>query len=424
MRRLIMSRGVWLALFAAVVAAGIVAIVRSRRRPPVQRAEAAPATPVPAPAPPVTPVPVPAQSSRPRAPWPPAPVLGTPTAEDLHRYAARPSVLDHPAFAEMDDRPRVPLEPAVRRRLTRWGIAGLTLLVLAAGTQALESAVFSKERPEEEARQVASFVSQDALCDKTTSDVDARCLFAAIDERQADERQVVERQVVEGVETQAPAPVPDYQPTPDADCRPGSAGPRVRKVDAKVARAVNRQWRRIEAWLKTNAPKSYRTLGRPGRAEDIAAAEARMGSPFPDDLRASLLRHDGTVEVKDVWGFGFLGNWSLSVEEMHGTWQQLCEIDGEDIRDGGFSDPRTDWWDGRMLPIGSDGSGNHLVIDSVERDVGDTDHEGSMTFTPGGRPIRSYYALLKATADAMEGNGSIGYWKPKAVAGELDWEVL
>jgi cell wall assembly regulator SMI1 len=71
---------------------------------------------------------------------------------------------------------------------------------------------------------------------------------------------------------------------------------------------VNRQWRRIEAWLKTNAPRSHRTLGKPGKAETIAAAEARMGLPFPDDLRASLLRHDGTVFVKDTWGFGFLGS--------------------------------------------------------------------------------------------------------------------
>jgi hypothetical protein len=77
-----------------------------------------------------------------------------------------------------------------------------------------------------------------------------------------------------------------------------------------------------------------------------------------------------------------------------------------------------------MLPFGADGMGDHLVIDSVWRDVGDTDHEGSMSFRPGGVRIHSYYALLKATADALENGGSIGFWKPEVVAGELDWEVV
>lgn len=47
-----------------------------------------------------------------------------------------------------------------------------------------------------------------------------------------------------------------------------------------------------------------------------------------------------------------------------------------------------------------------------------------MSFRPGGVRIRSYYALLKAIADAMENGDSIGYWKPEAVAGELNWEIL
>jgi hypothetical protein len=124
--------------------------------------------------------------------------------------------------------------------------------------------------------------------------------------------------------------------------------------------------------------------------------------------------------VRNVWPFGLLDNGTLSAEGILGTWQALCEIDGADE----ISDPRSEWWDGRMLPVGSDGSGNNLVIDSVRRDVGETDHEGSMSFTPGGLRLRSYYALLKATADAMEKGDSIGYWRLKAVAGEVEWEIV
>ncbi|GAA3473721.1 hypothetical protein [Nonomuraea roseola] len=114
------------------------------------------------------------------------------------------------------------------------------------------------------------------------------------------------------------------------------------------------------------------------------ARPAEMGSLFPDDLRASLLRHDEVVHLNDIGAFGFLGNSNASVREIQDTWRQLCLIDGQDDGTQGFTDPRTEWWDGRMLPFGSDGVGNHLVVDSVKRDVGGTDHEGIMSSRPEG----------------------------------------
>ncbi|MFE3455482.1 SMI1/KNR4 family protein [Nonomuraea sp. NPDC059194] len=386
MRRLITSRGLWLAVSAAVVAAAIVVIARSRRRPAERR--------------PVQP-PVQAESG-PGSQWPPVPVLGAPTAADLERYIAKPSVFD--GVVE-EDVPREPLDKATRRRLTRWGMAGLALLLLAVGAQALESAVFSKEPAGEATVYLYQHELQDVPCAETSSDGHDACLSVAI-ERQSAPNGDRFPQSDYGEE-------PQERPHPDSDCLPRTATPQVRKINAKVTRAVDRQWRRIEAWLKSNAPRSYRTLGKPGNAKAIAEAEAQMGLLFPDDLRASLLRHDGAVFVKDVWGFGFLGNSNSSVQEIRGTWRALCEIEGEDYVAEGLT-PRTEWWDGRMIPIGANGSGDHLVIDSVRRDVGRTDHEGSMSFTPGGVRIRSYYALLKATADAMERGGSVGYWKPKA----------
>ncbi|MER6946461.1 SMI1/KNR4 family protein [Nonomuraea sp. NPDC000554] len=400
MRRLITSRGVWLALGAAIAAATIVVFMRSRRRPtgrrPAQQDDAASPTEV---------------ESGPGSRWPPVPILGTPTAEDLKRYDAKPS-FDRRPFARTV-KGGEPLDEAARRRLTRWGMAGLALLLLAVSTQALESAVFSKETSVEVLAEYADAL-QDGPCANTPSNERVSCRVIEVQTESAPDGDHVPQP------TEDEEPVPVDEPSPDADCRPKTATPRVRKLNAKVTRAVDRQWQRIEAWLKTNAPRSYRALGKPGKAETIAAAEAQMGLLFPDDLRASLLRHDGAVSVKDTWGFGFLGQENLSVLTIRDTWQSLCEIEAED--EGG--DPRTDWWDGRMLPIGADGMGDHLVIDSVRRDVGRTDHEGGMSFTPGGRRIRSYYALLKATADAMENGGSVGYWKPQAVAGGLDWKVL
>lgn len=309
--------------------------------------------------------------------------------------------------------PRQPLDEAVRRTLTRWGVAGLALVLLAGGAQVLESAVFSKETGGEASVVSPSAELYDVPCADVLPDISDACSFAEIETLE-----------VPDSSGEAPWQVPGYESVPDADCRPENAAPRERKLNTKVARAVDRQWRRVEAWLKTNAPRTYRTLGKPGEPEAIAAAEAEMGSLFPDDLRASLLRHDGVVHLNDIEAFGFLGNSNASVREIRDTWRRLCLVEGEDDGTQGFPDPRSEWWDGRMLPFGSDGLGDHLVVDSVKRDVGVTDHEGSMSFTPGGVRIRSYYALLKATADALEDGGSIGYWKPQAVAGELRWKAL
>ncbi|MFG1682966.1 SMI1/KNR4 family protein [Nonomuraea sp. NPDC049269] len=335
--------------------------------------------------------------------WPPVPILGTPTAEDLERYAAEPSIFERPAIQMVfgGGQKREPLDEATRRRLTRWGAAGLALCLLAVGSQALESATFSKDSGLETSGEISY-----EPC------IAAPCWAAELEQAPA----------TDDADYPEPTQVGETQePSLDADCRPESRNPRVRKLDATMTRAVNRQWQRIEAWLKVHAPKSYRTLSKPGKAESIAAAEAETGLRFPDDLWASLLRHDGAAVADDTWAFGFLGNWNLSLQEIRDTWRGLCEIDGEDEEE--MADPRSDWWDGRMLPFGADGMGDHLVIDSVKRDVGETDHEGSMSFTPGGVRIRSYYALLKATADALENGGSIGYWKPRTVADELDWDV-
>ncbi|RSN08405.1 hypothetical protein DMB42_20450 [Nonomuraea sp. WAC 01424] len=435
MRRMIPSRHLWWALSAAAAATAVAAAIllarRSRQptpperaRPPLDRDRDRPAS----------------ERDRDRsasgrdagaavgtagnaAPWPPTPILGTPTARDIERYTTPSATFaDAPAALRRWLRPN----DAATRRRRRWAVAGLALAVLAGGTQVLEAAVFSKG---------GDYLTEVGLenCARNYPDAGVRCVADVESATESDTGEWglsvdwapdTEPMPIETGEVTEPQQTPLVPRTAasDADCHPRRAEPRVRKIDAKVTRAVNRQWRRIETWLKSNAPKSYRTLGRPGKATTIAVAEAQMGLSFPDDLRASLLRHNGTVAADAPWAFGFMGYLDEDVRGIRDTWRDLCESDGIDEVENG--DPRTDWWDGRMIPVGSDGSGNHLVIDSVRHDVGETDNEDIMNFTPGDLRIRSYYALLKTTADALENDGTIGYWKPKAVAGELTWNIL
>ncbi|WP_326821257.1 SMI1/KNR4 family protein [Streptosporangium sp. NBC_01756] len=432
MLRLITSRWVRLAAAAAVVAAIVVMVLRLRRAPAVpgaaRRAGADPDARSAA-----------AGRSGPHAeavpPWPPVPILGVPTADDLRRYAKKSYI---PGFLSAESSPRQPLDAAGRRRLNRWGAVAAALCLLVFATQALENATFSKETYSSadvlgEARSGVVTDSATGPCDLPDAEPQAGLAgtyaVTLCDMGMSDgDLELPAREELSSDATPGPRTTPGPAPTatgdpdgsaPDADCHPAARAPRVRALSPRMVRAVGRQWARIERWLKANDPASYRTLGPPARARTIAVAEAQMGLRFPDDLRASLLRHNGAAATGGSRPFGFLGNMGMGVREIRDTWRMLCGID--DIDEG---DPRAEWWDGRMIPFGSDGSGNHLVVDSVRRDVGDTDHEGQLSFTPGGVPIRSHYALLKATADAMETGGSVSYWRPAMIEGGFDWEIV
>ncbi|GGP78212.1 hypothetical protein GCM10010140_02980 [Streptosporangium pseudovulgare] len=412
---------------AAAAAVIVVVIMRLRGRP---AAPAAGPRPVSAPAPVSPPAPGPGPKSE--GQWPPVPILGVPTADDLRRYGSGARL---PRFLTAERPPRRPLDGPVRRRLTRWGAVAAALVLLAAGAQALESNVFSGGAGARAVRAEKDHVEDAPACEPGWGAVfTCQTLTEESYPYPGEDPGGFEGDLAARAEaTGGPYPMETGSPegtagpygdsgAPDADCRPGTARPRVRAVPPRVTRAVNRQWARIERWLRRNAPKTYRTLAGPGRARTIAVAEAQMGLRFPNDLRASLLRHDGTVAAGRAWPFGPLDNGLMSVREIRDTWRMLCGIDDTDDT-AGPSDPRTEWWDGRMIPFGADGSGNHLVADSLIRDVGEHDHEGQLDFEPGGVPVRSYYALLKAMADALETGGTIGYWKPLAVDGELRWDV-
>lgn len=366
MSRLITSRWVRLALATAVVTAVVVAVLRLRRPSPARRPVAVP-EPTRAEA-------VPRATPKAKA-WPPAPILGTPDTKILRGYAT-PARL--PGFLTRRPVPRPPLDHATRRFLTRWGAVACALCLLAVGAQFLESTVFSGRGHAGEP--------------------------------------------VVGSVTQAQELVPEVQEPPvpvvlDADCHPTARRPHLRARSPRVTRAVNRQWVRIERWLRANAPRTYGTLAAPARPGTIAVAEAQMGLRLPEDLRASLLRHNGG-------GPSLLGEDPLDVRGIRDSWRMLCEVDGTDDHLAEEKDERAEWWDGRMIPFTADGTGCYLLVDSVVRDVGRSCEDDAIGFTAGGVRLKSYYALLKATADALETGGSIGYWRPRAVEGVLDWDIV
>ncbi|KAB8192710.1 hypothetical protein FH608_024845 [Nonomuraea phyllanthi] len=195
--------------------------------------------------------------------------------------------------------------------------------------------------------------------------------------------------------TASGVPAPSTTGLPAA-CMP--RGPvRVRPIRPEVRAAVNRQWRRIERWLRANAPGTYAGLAAPGRARTIAVAEAQMGLEFPDDLRASLLRHNGVSGPLPA-RFTLAGEEPSGVREIRDRWRQDCAARVS------HGDPA-----GRLIHVGTltevDADTGHVVASAVRPD-----------------PIwPSYHAMLRDVADALEEGRPVLGARPTVEQGLLHW---
>lgn len=90
-------------------------------------------------------------------------------------------------------------------------------------------------------------------------------------------------------------------------------------------------WERIETWLAAHAPVTFDALAPPADPAAIAAAEQAIDPSFPEPLRRSLLRHDGTTGHRTL----VLPNYRLlSAAEIADRW--LTGIEDESP---------APWWD-------------------------------------------------------------------------------
>ncbi|GLX07580.1 SMI1/KNR4 family protein [Microbispora sp. NBRC 16548] len=216
----------------------------------------------------------------------------------------------------------------------------------------------------------------------------------------------------------SPSPTPTVEPTPEkptaeelraGGCLPPRRTPRVRMPGPRAIAEVNAVWRRVERWLARKAPVTFKRLRPPARPLDIAGSEAAMGLRFPDDLRASLLRHDGAGSL----GFGPAPFYELmSAKHIHSEWKMLCDIGGDSL---GY------WWSGDLIPFAYAIDGGNLFVDTRTGKTGEFFNEEGLTLE-GDVVWPSYLALLKATTRSLETGRPIRGWRPKVVKGELEWE--
>jgi hypothetical protein len=175
---------------------------------------------------------------------------------------------------------------------------------------------------------------------------------------------------------------------------------------------VNGAWQRIEQWLAARAPGQLASL-RPGAgAAAVADAQQRLGLRFPDDLVASLSRHDGASPPRGhftVYGpFRPVALADLVIRHQE-TEPVMAEFE--------------DYWDRHYLMIAATNTDWWLLTDCTP---GDT--HGRIGVWSGGDGVHwtgwaSLGALLTDVADALGTGYAIDDWVPVAFGGDLEWKL-
>jgi cell wall assembly regulator SMI1 len=165
-------------------------------------------------------------------------------------------------------------------------------------------------------------------------------------------------------------------------------------------------WQRIEAWLATNAPPIAAGFNPPASAHQLADTERLLGVPFPMDVRATYLRHNGQAS-DSPW---MMNGWEwLSLDRIRAEWQIWKDLlDGGDFADS-QSDAdglgvRQDWWHPAWIPLTYSGSGDHYCLDLAPGLQGTLGQIIEMWHDEGSRPVvaSSIREWLASFADALE----------------------
>jgi hypothetical protein len=145
----------------------------------------------------------------------------------------------------------------------------------------------------------------------------------------------------------------------------------------------------------------------------VADAQRRLGLTFPDDLVASLQRHDGCEWSRGH--FGLAGPFrpvavADLVQRHRETEDVLAEFEG--------------YWDRHLLMFATTNTDWSLVVNCEPGDG-----HGQVGVWSGGEGVKwtewpSIGALLSAIADALETGRPVNGWVPVAFGGELAWKLV
>jgi cell wall assembly regulator SMI1 len=119
---------------------------------------------------------------------------------------------------------------------------------------------------------------------------------------------------------------------------------------------VEQAWDAIDRWMARFAPGSSEAQHPPAEATAVAAAEGELGLAFPDDVRRSLLHHDGQPR----YCTDFPGYPLLPVQGILETRRMMMELAAEED-ELGRDDSDDCWWHESWLPVAELDSDRYVV---------------------------------------------------------------
>src|SRR5215216_8159346 len=132
-------------------------------------------------------------------------------------------------------------------------------------------------------------------------------------------------------------------------------------------KTIESAWQRISVWYDANTPAGTLILAPGATSEEISRLENEIGFALPDDLRASLALHNGSLNGGFLLNYGEL----LSVEQIlywHRTFWQWQTDEQWGLAEGGYDVEYAEdsikhiWWNPLRLPL-TDNSGDAAMAD-------------------------------------------------------------
>lgn len=139
--------------------------------------------------------------------------------------------------------------------------------------------------------------------------------------------------------------------------------------------ALTTAWATIEAELAVQFPAVRSSLAAPATPLEIARLEKRCNVKLPDDLRASLLRHNGQIDRQTLNTFAN-GATLLSVDAIIATWIMWQDLAGDSMlsvypsNDTSKEIATNRVWHPKWLPFTETCDGNYHVMDFAPRSKG------------------------------------------------------
>nr|WP_271212784.1 SMI1/KNR4 family protein [Rhodococcus wratislaviensis]GLK39490.1 hypothetical protein GCM10017611_63610 [Rhodococcus wratislaviensis] len=195
-----------------------------------------------------------------------------------------------------------------------------------------------------------------------------------------------------------------------------------------TAMSVEVNWGRIIRWCEQHAPTTASRVLPPSGQRAVHAAEAATGQIWPEQLHEWFALHDGGFDSQPE-SIVLPSNEPISVALAVRTHDELVELWQDNTDDLGGTEAlmalsagtETETFLPAFIPIGSDGAGDHLAVDTRGGD-----RSGCVVefCKEGGATIRwdSIADMLDCTATALEQGVNCEGWVPAIEDGLLRWD--